>query len=60
MHGLGSPRASFTGDQRTSLRGFAAPRYYSAPHFLMLSAKKALAERVPATVTVDRPRSYNR
>src|SRR3954447_19837973 len=37
MHGLGSPRASLTGDQRTSLRGFAAPRYRSAPHFLMLS-----------------------
>src|SRR3954470_4682307 len=37
MHGLGSPRASLTGDQRTSLRGFAAPRYFSAPHFLMFS-----------------------
>src|SRR4029078_9571981 len=37
MHGLGSPRDSFTGDQRTSLRGFAAPRYSSAPHFLMLA-----------------------
>jgi hypothetical protein len=37
MHGLGSPRASLAGDQRTSLRGFVAPRYYSTPHFLMLS-----------------------
>src|SRR4051794_11603002 len=37
MHGLGSPRASLTGDQRTSLREFGAPRYFSAPHFLMLS-----------------------
>jgi len=37
MHGLGSPRASLAGDQRTSLRGFVAPRYYSTPHFLTLS-----------------------
>ena len=38
MHGLGSPRVSLAGDRRTSLRGFAAPRHYNAPHFLMLSS----------------------
>jgi hypothetical protein len=52
MHGLGSPRASLAGDQRTSLRGFVAPRYYSTPHFLTLSyLTTPFARRLTGTTT---------
>src|SRR3954471_4927053 len=47
-------RARFTkgqsrGDQRTSLRGFGASRYFSAPHFLMLSHTAAALIELLAT-----------